>query len=287
VADVPRTPLSTFDDDALGLVLEDLGRSIAWRETSGLPEVVGARLRGLEGGSQPRQASRPANLRVLPSGRTARRSLLLAAALALLIAGVALGIGFALRGWRVVWVDALPSVPASPSAVDARLRSLLGEPVPIAEVHARVPFPVRLPSDGTLAAPDAAFVRDRAGTQQVSVVWRVVPGVPPASTTGVSMLLTQHVGAVHHDWIKKLVTGDGSVRYLEFDGHEAFWIEGLHVLEYLRPDGTPAEDATRLVERVLVWEDGGVLLRLETGGGLDDALAVARTVERGGPVESP
>ena len=83
-------------------------------------------------------------------------------------------------------------------------------------------------------------------------------------------------------FVEKLIQGGGRVRRVDVGGARGFWVTGApHILLLRDRNGAVIEGATALVRaRVLLWDAGGLALRLETHRGLAQALAVARSVGR-------
>jgi hypothetical protein len=88
----------------------------------------------------------------------------------------------------------------------------------------------------------------------------------------------QFRGGIDEDYMKSLLEGGAVMRRVEVQGQLGFWIEGVHVLRYIGPDRRQREEPARLVGNVLVWQRGDLLLRLETGGPMEEALLVAASV---------
>jgi hypothetical protein len=76
------------------------------------------------------------------------------------------------------------------------------------------------------------------------------------------------------------VLGEGAmIRGATVNGHPGFWIEGQpHELFFLDRNGQPIPQTVRLAGNVLVWQQGALLLRIESALPLDRALMIARSV---------
>jgi hypothetical protein len=62
------------------------------------------------------------------------------------------------------------------------------------------------------------------------------------------------------------------------NGGRGFWLEGApHQFFYRDPDGSVRPDTLRLAGNTLLWEQGGVTLRLEADLTRDQALRLAST----------
>ncbi|HVK24282.1 MAG TPA: hypothetical protein VM677_23250 [Actinokineospora sp.] len=62
------------------------------------------------------------------------------------------------------------------------------------------------------------------------------------------------------------------IKFTTVRGGEALWLEGPHRVVVQSPDGTQRDEPARLAGNTLIWQAGGVTLRLE--GDLDRARAV-------------
>ena len=129
-------------------------------------------------------------------------------------------------------------------------RSLvLGDPVAVGSVGVEA---------GALGEADAAF---RLG-DATSLVWRLVGGGDVVLTT----FPASSDGVVLH----KVVDAAASVRRVDVDGAEGWWVDRSHVV---RRGGETAG-----ARAVLLWQRDGLVHRLESDLPLDDALRVARSV---------
>jgi hypothetical protein len=81
---------------------------------------------------------------------------------------------------------------------------------------------------------------------------------------------------------KLLREGATTLERLEVAGHPAFWISGAeHILWFRRPDGEVVETFVRLVGDTLALEVDGTIVRIETSGGREAAIAVAESLRQG------
>jgi hypothetical protein len=157
-----------------------------------------------------------------------------------------------LRHVSVVRVEKLPVVPAN--GLD------LGQRVTLGEAERRAPW-LLLP-DGE---PDSVWVNESIPGGKVSLVW----GTP----SHVRLLLTELSGRAY---IEKIVDGDTQVERVRI-GNAGAWFQGEHVVMFQDRDGRFHDTHARLARNTLVWQQGGVTLRLEGGLTKDEALRIART----------
>jgi hypothetical protein len=234
--------------------LRDLGRSVEFPTTPDLAAAVDARLAAL-----PRPRRRPA-----------------VRALAIALAALVLGVGTALavpesreailewlglRGATIERVVALPDVPDQPNLA-------LGDPVSLEEARRLVAFDVVVPP--LLGAPARVHVDQAAPGGRVSLVYQ-------GDDETIDALVTEFQGSVSPELIGKLLSGGTAAEEVEVAGEPGVWIAGEpHVFFYRDANGDIREDTLRLAGNTLLWQRGGVLLRLESGLTKAEALRVAR-----------
>jgi hypothetical protein len=83
------------------------------------------------------------------------------------------------------------------------------------------------------------------------------------------------------EFIRKLAFVDAHTRVesVRVGASPGFWISGgPHEIGYLKPDGEPFPESTRLAGNTLVWQRGAVTLRLECSCTKDRALGIAESM---------
>jgi hypothetical protein len=154
----------------------------------------------------------------------------------------------------------------------------LGERIDLEAAQAAVDFDIVVPVLPDLGAPDQVYLDAVAPRDMVSLVYGERPGFELAETADVSVLITQFSAPLMRteDFFKKLGGMGAIVDHVEVNGNEGYWMTGEpHFFYYEESPGSIAEESVRLVENVLLWEQEGVTLRIETTGSLDQALAIA------------
>lgn len=135
--------------------------------------------------------------------------------------------------------------------------------------RAQVRFRVVVPD--TLGVPDQVLVSD--GGRVLSLVYRAGPGRPAPGAGGVSARLDEFDGGVEPVFYKTLGV---SAEFVELPGGgSAVWIEQPHDVVYVGADGRPRTGSAHLASRTLIWEVGGVTLRLEGDFTREQAVAAA------------
>ncbi|HET7677029.1 MAG TPA: hypothetical protein VFK38_04185 [Candidatus Limnocylindrales bacterium] len=212
-----------------------------------------------------------------------RRSTLLAVGASLLLAGVVLAAGYVLGPLRVLFVETLPTVPAtaSPTSGGAIGASLgLGRRMTLEEARRLAGFELRLPTIAGLGPPDAVYRSERLPGGLVAFVWRATPERPavlPGSDAG--LVLTASPARLDPALLKKLVSGETDVQWTVVRGGAALWITGRpHVLLIDVPGAGRMEETVRLVGDVLVWERDGIFYRLESALPLERVLPIAESL---------
>ncbi len=199
-------------------------------------------------------------------GMAWQRALTVAAA-GLLVALIAV---LAVPDWRARALDwlqigavRLVDETETPAATVTPLESVLVLPgrTTLENAQAAVDFPIRLPAG--LPAPDAVSVQ-HSPYPLVVLVW-LEPGAPPLS---VHQIDTRNV----------VIKGyTGAIERVEVNGAEGVWLSGPHNLDILPGDNTLIR---RYVEsHVLLWEENGITYRVEGDLALDEAVAIAESLE--------
>jgi len=110
----------------------------------------------------------------------------------------------------------------------------------------------------------------------VSFVYRPGPARPEVRSTGVGFLVSQFRGRFDTAVMGKFLGPGGTAEAVSVGGHRGFWLpEPAHVVLYLDRRGNVREDTARLTANVLLWEQDGVITRLESRLSKDEMLAVA------------
>jgi hypothetical protein len=125
----------------------------------------------------------------------------------------------------------------------------------------------------SLGSPDAVYIRSDLGPV-VTLVYAPRTGLPPSGQTGVGLLITEFRGATNPMVMQKFVTPQTTITPVTVAGGPGFWLGGAsHQLGYLLPAGSFAPDTLRLAGPTLVFERGGLTVRIE--GNLTETAALA------------
>lgn len=145
----------------------------------------------------------------------------------------------------------------------------LGREVEQDDVAGIVGFAPRLPNVAGLTNP-VAYVRTDVAGGLVSLVYR-------NEGEGAGLVITQFPTA--GEVAIKQLPEEAEFREVTLaGGRRAFWIEGTHSIAFFGADGTLREDSARLVGNTLVWQDGGLTFRIESGLALSEVLTIAASI---------
>jgi hypothetical protein len=273
-----------FSLERLERDLRELAAAIEYPTTPQIGRAVRARI---EQTRRPRHlaASRPLALGVA------------AAVLALVLAGL---VGLAVSpGFRSAVADRLgvggasitqperPSVtlpPATPTAVPSADATPappgtglgLGLLTTLDEARRLVNFVPLLPAGEPLATPDAVYVlRLDPQTSQLTLAYAPVPG-QSARAGGAALLIGEFHGRLDQPLLGKEAASGTRVTEVTVNGAPGFWLEGKpHTFYYLDAEGRIQPETIRLAGNTLLWQQGGLTLRIEGAASLDEALSIA------------
>lgn len=279
MAERPFTHLDS-PDPALEQALTDLGRDLAFPPTPDLARRVSAALRAEA--APPLPVSRPPRWR--------RHWLAAATILLLLLAGLllvpdvrtAIADRLGLPGVEIHWFE---DEPAPVPAPDVSALGL-GRSVTLEAARADIPFPIAVPALPGFDAPAQVHLRGLGDRTMVSFVYPATAELPSGEVPGVGVLLTQFRGSTNRNFIMKGLSGidDGpatSVETIWVGDHPGFWIaDAPHgVLLVCNDDETDCrEERYRLAGNVLLWEEDGITLRLESALSREESLAIAESM---------
>ena len=285
--------LANASDAVLEQALADLGRELDFPPT---PDLAGQVASALQ-----REDQRPVPVRT-PFWQ--RRWLVAAGVLLLLTLGLllfprartAIADRLGLPGVEIHWFEGDP-IPAPVLVPDVPALGL-GRPVTLTAARAAVPFPLTVPTQPEFASPSHVYLLGEGETAMVSFVYPPTPDLPQTNTLGVGALLTQFAGSTNRNFIRKgLASGeDGpatSIEAVSVAGNPGFWIDGAPHTFFLACSAVDREECReeryRLAGNVLLWEDDGVVLRLESALPREASIAVAASLPAANdlPQEAP
>ncbi len=249
-------------DDELEAALRDVGRRLDHPSPAHMAVVVRERIH--------RAPARRARSRPLVPALATLLTLLVVVALALPGARATAEEFLRVRGIDIFRVPGVASALPSPAL------ALPGDRTTLAEARRLAPFAVRAPSVSRLGAPDDVYVERTAGMERVTLVYGPRPGMPPSRLAGVSALVVELRGTVDAQLFGKAAGPGTRVEPVSVNGATGYWLEGQpHLFFYRDASGSVRDETLRLAGNTLLWEQGGVTLRLEAEIGRDEALEIA------------
>jgi len=198
-----------------------------------------------------------------------RRILLLAVAgLLLLLAGTAVATRLAIGAIQIRVVRTPPA--STPPVVESGTE--LGERVTLEVARARVGFPIVVPE--ALGPPAEVHVAESVFSSRVVVlVWDADAAHPPIEGTPWSTILMELPGS--KELASKEILAETTLEAVRVGSHDAYWISGPHQLTLLTPEG---EQRLTVTGNVLLWEQDGTTLRLETALPKAEGVALAESI---------
>jgi hypothetical protein len=230
------------------------------------PDTVPAVLAGLPARRRRRRAwsARPQGAAV--RRRRPTRVLALALAALLLLAGAAMAVPASrdaiLRaiGLRGVSIERVPRLPPIPSGERTGLSLGLGRPVSVARARHGAGFTALIPP----GASGAYLGHDVPGGRISILVGRV--------------LITEFRGTTE-PYIRKVIDPGTTFRVQPVNGVSGVYLSGApHQVLFGDANRQVRGDRVRLAGNVLIWEQGGVIVRIEGTHTLGQALTIARSL---------
>jgi len=155
----------------------------------------------------------------------------------------------------------------------------LGEPTDLDAARAQLDFTPLLPNDPALGEPDEVYVSKRAIGGMLALVFHAEDGLPESANTGMGLLLTEFQGTLNPGIATKGLDAGTLVEELEVAGGHAIWIEGeTHVFFYTDPSGAIVNEDLRLAGNTLLWEAGGLTMRMEGELSRDEMVRIAESM---------
>jgi hypothetical protein len=182
-----------------------------------------------------------------------------------------------IRGATIQSVATLPSPSALPPG-DVGARHSLGIRYgSIQEAAAAAGFQPLVPA--ALGAPDEIYWRPSPGV--VTLVYRPRADLPASSADPqVGALLMEAQGTVNQAAFGKLAGPGTTVQAVRVGGATGFWISGAPhgFLIYQGPHGEFSADTLRLSGDALIWNQGPLVVRLESGLGRDGSIRAGESL---------
>ena len=193
------------------------------------------------------------------------RAFVLAAGLTLLVVASVAALAWVLPGLRITPVASVPAAPTGNLGAGLTL----GAPI----ARAEAPFTVE-------ALGPAAAAYATADGSVTSLVFAANDELPEMGDGGIGLLIQRIEGELDATMVEKLVEEVGArVTPERIGGADGFWIEGPpHLVRYLGLGGGVRAEMTRLAGDTLVWQENGILYRMESALGLAGSRTLAASV---------
>lgn len=282
-----------FTDPALERALRDLGGEIVYPPTPDL----GASVRGRIAAQSTRRG------RWWLPDMPARRRFVTVLALLLVVAlllgafppvrkGVARRLG--LSNVEIIVVTAVPTQTIAPTptalsigtaTADSRsARAALGVETTLPEAQARLSFTIGVPDLPDYRTPDAIYLGQPPAGGRVTLVYTARPDLPAIAGTDIGLLVQEFRGGLGGGLFQKGVPASSRIEPVTINGVPGYWIEGgLRAFAYQDASGTVQFEQTRIAGNTLLWEQNGIVYRLESLLPKDDALRVAARIPSQNP----
>jgi hypothetical protein len=174
-------------------------------------------------------------------------------------------------GLEHVRVERVPTTPALPAL---KLPDLGTEVASVARARQRAGFPVAVPR--VLGTPDEVYVTSDG---IVSLAYEPRPRLPRDESTGLGLLVTQLQAAGLPDYFAKVAGPRTRVEAVRVGAARGAFLSGApHGVLIERPRGSIRELPSRLAGDTLVFERGGLVMRLEGHFDRARALELARSL---------
>jgi hypothetical protein len=158
----------------------------------------------------------------------------------------------------------------------------LGVLVTLDDAKARAGYPVVVPTDPLLGAPDEVYLRAVTSSTAVSFVYQTRAGIPTSPQAGVAAIVTEFAGgSVDEGFFGKVLDPSTTLEKVTVNGQPGFWIQGTPHFFFYRVAGTSGsveQETLRLAGNTLIWTQGRLLMRLEAQVDKATALRIAASV---------
>jgi hypothetical protein len=153
-----------------------------------------------------------------------------------------------------------PAAGVSKSATTpAQAPQFSGERISVREAQARMDGTLILPRTPELGKPEEIYTVGTASKEGVMLVYKY--GLPPLGDTGIHLVLTEVPGDLEPAYLTGRTTAGSKFDRVSVDGNTGYW----------RSAGN------RLPGQTLLWEQGGVVLRLEANVKKEQAIRIAES----------
>jgi hypothetical protein len=161
-------------------------------------------------------------------------------------------------------MEAAPPAGESKSGESPAAR-FSGERITLREARARMDGTLLLPR--TLGKPEELYAAGTSGKDGVVLVYR--DGLPPLGDTGLGLVLIEVPGDIGPAYLRGKATARSELERVNVDGGPGYWGSAGRI---------PSTTNPRLPGNVLLWEQGGVALRLQADVQKEQAVRIAESM---------
>jgi hypothetical protein len=149
----------------------------------------------------------------------------------------------------------------------------LGEGISLKEARARTPGELLLPETPEVGEPDEVYAPRPSKDNGVALVYRArQPALPPLEGTQIGLILTERPGGVRAAYLAEGNLEQGGIERVNVRDRRGYWI----------PSGSGFSSAVHRTDglhgNVLLWEQEGLALRMETSLPKKEAVRIAGSV---------
>lgn len=185
---------------------------------------------------------------------------------------------FHLKGLVIQRVQTNPTPTPSRGKSSIGERLDLGEQVTLDHAQASLPYPIIIPQ--ALGTPDLVYLLAPPSTEAVALVYLPRPTLREAAQTGVGALVIEFRGQVQPDLFGKMLGPDATLENVTVNNQPGYWIGGApHGFFFIDPQGATREDTFRLAGNTLIWDQGGLTIRIESGLGKAEVVQLAASMQ--------
>jgi hypothetical protein len=152
-----------------------------------------------------------------------------------------------------------PAGVSKSATTPAQALQFSGERISVREARARMDGTLILPRTPELGKPEEIYTVGTASKEGVMLVYKY--GLPPLGDTGIHLVLTEVPGDLEPAYLTGRTTAGSKFDRVSVDGNPGYW----------RSAGN------RLPGQTLLWEQGGVALRLEANVKKEQAIRIAES----------
>ncbi len=182
----------------------------------------------------------------------------------------------------------VPTPTIAPTATPITLRGALGVQTTLGGAQSRVPFVITAPTLPELGAPNDVYVQEPPLGGRVSLLYTARADLPAIAGTDVGLLVQEFRGGIQAGIFQKGVPPGSSVEPVTVNGGQGYWITGgMRAFAYTDANGVFHYEEVRGAGNTLIWEQSGIVYRLESALPKDAAIQIAASLRQALPPPAP